>query len=255
VPIVVTGRYRGKPTWVTITALTEDGSPWETRVSATIGEGTALAAHWAKAHLLDLEDRFDAGAADRVSLERQIVDISTRYQVLCRFTAYVAVDRGVQIDAPESRHRILQPVDVPAGWNAAVLGIEASSGLMQPAIDSRPARLMLRRQPTGRPDEQLPELRRRWLDDLRAVVREIHDGGNVSALPLDRLESLRRLAARLRGLLDVAPTLAVSRRDLELVRELVGRVETLCELLEGLMHRERELTAVATEAIRQLRKG
>ena len=99
--------------------FSKDKRPYKEYISATIGEGSALAAHWAKAHLLDLEDRFDEGEVDRARLERQIVDISTRYKVLCRFTAYVAVDRGVNIDAPEGRHRIIQPVDLPAGWSAS----------------------------------------------------------------------------------------------------------------------------------------
>src|SRR5262249_45380422 len=132
VPTVITGRYTGNPTGMTITALTADGSPWETKVSATIGEGWALAAQGAKTHLLDLEDRFDAGAADRVSLERQIVDISIRYHVLSRFTAYVAVDRRVAVDAPDHRHRIVQPVELPAGWNPELLGFAAPEFLMQP---------------------------------------------------------------------------------------------------------------------------
>lgn len=243
VPIVVTGRYTGKPTGVMITTLTEDGSSWETTVSATISESSALAAHWAKAHLLDLEDRFDAGAADRVSLERQIVDISTRYKVLSRFTAYVAIDRRVAVDAPDQCHQIIQPVDLPAGWNADVLG--SGNFLVQPTIASRPTHLKLLRRPTGKPDKQPQELRSRWLDDLRAVVRDIHDRSNVSTPALDRLESLRRLAARLRRLLDVAPALGVLAVDLELVRELLGRIERTCELLEELMHRERDLLAAA----------
>ena len=41
--------------------------------------------------------------------------VSLRYGVLCRFTAFVAVDtRKVAEGEPE--HRVIQPVEPPSGW-------------------------------------------------------------------------------------------------------------------------------------------
>ena len=57
------------------------------------------------------------GSGDRPALEQAIVALSLRFQVLCRFTAYVAVDRAVA-DVHGQLYRITQPVEQPEGWSA-----------------------------------------------------------------------------------------------------------------------------------------
>ena len=47
--------------------------------------------------------------------------MSLRYGVLCRFTAFVAVDSRVVTDGA-GPHRVTQPVELPAGWDPAELG-------------------------------------------------------------------------------------------------------------------------------------
>src|SRR5439155_2009316 len=93
------------------------GRPWSaTAVAAEAGAGAhALTARWARAHLRDLEDRYVAGAAS-TDLERRIVATSLRFGVLCRFTAYVAVDSRVVTEGGEP-HRVVQPVEPAAGWD------------------------------------------------------------------------------------------------------------------------------------------
>jgi Ca-activated chloride channel family protein len=73
---------------------------------------------WARGRLRDLEDRYGATPelAQRESLEREIVATSLRYGVLCRFTAFVAVDSQVVNETGQAPHRVVQPVEAPAGW-------------------------------------------------------------------------------------------------------------------------------------------
>ncbi|MBO4274395.1 VWA domain-containing protein [Microbispora triticiradicis] len=113
VPLVVTGRYRGRAAGaLTVHGRTTDGRSWEERAEGRPARDGAARAVWARAHLRTLEDRYAVG--DR-SLEQQIIDISLRFGVLCRFTAFVAVDTHVTSEgAPE--HRVLQPVEPPSGW-------------------------------------------------------------------------------------------------------------------------------------------
>jgi Ca-activated chloride channel family protein len=125
VPVTVSGRWRGRPGGtVTVRGATSDGAPFEAKVAATRGGTAANTANWARAHLRDLEDRYaslpghDAGELAR--LERQITDVSLRYGVLCRFTAFIAVDSRVVTDGGVP-HRITQPVELPAGWDLADL--------------------------------------------------------------------------------------------------------------------------------------
>ena len=113
VPLTVYGRYTGPAGGaITLRGRTPDGEPWERRVPAVVAGGAAARALWARARLRDLEDRYDSGERD---LEREIVETSLRFGVLCRFTAFVAVDSRVVADGGPG-HRVIQPVEQPSGW-------------------------------------------------------------------------------------------------------------------------------------------
>jgi Ca-activated chloride channel family protein len=123
VVVTVTGRWRGEPGGaITVTGTAADGTPFETKVSAVTGGNPASMAAWARAHVRDLEDRYASGAghdtAGLARLEQQITDVSLRYGVLCRFTAFVAVDSLV-VTGGTGPHRVTQPVELPAGWDPA----------------------------------------------------------------------------------------------------------------------------------------
>jgi Ca-activated chloride channel family protein len=132
VATTLTGRWRGQPGGtVTVAGTAADGTPFERKVPAVIGGGPASTAVWARAHVRDLEDRY-AGqpghdAAELGRLERQITNVSLRYGVLCRFTAFVAVDTRVVTDGT-GQHRVTQPVELPAGWEGAAIGYAAAGG-------------------------------------------------------------------------------------------------------------------------------
>jgi Ca-activated chloride channel family protein len=72
---------------------------------------------WARAHLRDLEDRYASRpyGRDDGGLEKRIVADSLRFGVLCRFTAWVAIDERVVTEGGKP-HRVTQPVELPAGW-------------------------------------------------------------------------------------------------------------------------------------------
>jgi Ca-activated chloride channel homolog len=116
-PLVVCGRFRGRPGGaLTLRGSDAAGQPWSATVPATVGGTPALATMWARAHLRDLEDRYATDPAPDRDLERRIVETSLRFGVLCRFTAFVAADVQV-VNEGGTVHRVLQPVDAPAGWD------------------------------------------------------------------------------------------------------------------------------------------
>jgi Ca-activated chloride channel family protein len=118
-PLVVTGRFRGNAVGgVTVRGQARAGGEWSARVPVTIAADPALSAVWARGHLRDLEDRYVGaphGPDERTALERRIVDTSLRFGVLCRFTAWLAVDSRVVNEGGEV-HRIVQPVEPADGW-------------------------------------------------------------------------------------------------------------------------------------------
>jgi len=118
-PVVFTGRFRGAPAGaLVVRGRDREGEPWQARVEGTAVDGAAVRPTWARAHLRDLEDRYatrDKGQ-DLADLERRIVETSLRFGVLCRFTAFVAVDSRVVTDG-SGPHRVTQPVEPAAGWD------------------------------------------------------------------------------------------------------------------------------------------
>ncbi|MCU7728674.1 VIT domain-containing protein [Actinoplanes sp. KI2] len=113
VPLVVAGRFVGKPGGsLTVTGRTRDDREFRTTVEVRERAEPAITAQWARARLRDLEDAYAAG--DR-GLEQRIVATSLRFGVLCRFTAFVAVDSRVVNEGGETR-RVTQPVELPSGW-------------------------------------------------------------------------------------------------------------------------------------------
>jgi Ca-activated chloride channel family protein len=116
--VTVLGRYQGAPEGaVKLHGCDEAGRPWAQTVYGKLSESPAVAQVWARSQVRALEDRFVIGDGDPAALEKQIVGLSLRFGVLCRFTAYVAVDRSEVVNEGGRQHQIVQPVEAPAGWD------------------------------------------------------------------------------------------------------------------------------------------
>jgi Ca-activated chloride channel family protein len=113
VPLVITGRYTGPPDGsLTVTGRTRDDQEFRTTVALQRRSEPAVTSLWARARLRDLEDAYAAGDD---SLETEIIGTSLRFGVLCRFTAFVAVDARVVNEGGQTR-KVTQPVEMPSGW-------------------------------------------------------------------------------------------------------------------------------------------
>ena len=97
-------------------AETPDGTTWREAVAPSVRDNPAIASAWARGQVRRLEDRYAAGLGDHSALEKTIVATSLRFGVLCRFTAYVAVDRREVVNEGGEVHQVTQPVEMPAGW-------------------------------------------------------------------------------------------------------------------------------------------
>jgi Ca-activated chloride channel family protein len=116
-PLVVCGRYSGPPDGaLTVRGRDAAGRPWSARAPAVPTAAPAVTSVWARAHLRDLEDRYASEQRADRDLEGRIVETSLRFGVLCRFTAFVAADLQV-VNQGGAVHRVVQPVEPPAGWD------------------------------------------------------------------------------------------------------------------------------------------
>ncbi len=143
-PLFIFGRCLGSlEGMITLKGSTGEGKPWSTGISALTGDHPELPKLWARGHLRELEDRHVTARENREELERSIVDISLRFGVLCRFTAYVAVDESEVANRGGKLHQVIQPVEEPEGWAMAPvpMGPEAMElGAMDHAIMPRVGR-------------------------------------------------------------------------------------------------------------------
>jgi Ca-activated chloride channel family protein len=152
-----------------------------------------LTAVWARAHLRDLEDRYASRpyGRDDGGLEKRIVATSLRFGVLCRFTAWVAIDERVVTEGGKP-HRVTQPVELPAGWQppgavpmpaaapiartfmaAPMAGGYGATGMSAPASMPSPARPA---PPKAKSGGILDRLRRSNREDSAAMDAELPFG-------------------------------------------------------------------------------
>ncbi|RVX39390.1 Ca-activated chloride channel family protein [Nonomuraea polychroma] len=268
VPLRVYGRYR-EGSSVTVRGMAA-GGPWEEQVEGVRVDNPAIRAVWARAHLRELEDRYAMGEHD---LESRIVQTSLEHGVLCRFTAYVAIDtRQVADGGPE--HRVIQPVEPPSGWelpqaapmmgggltaHTAMMAMPAAAPRMRPAqpgfgaaeLAGGGAPDLTGRQPpmpapgappSGEPDEGIRWRRR---GGVPKPGPRPGSGGRLGGprfapgpRPAGRLESVRpQLEAELDRLT------ALPAPDLLYLADLGSRLAALAEYLGG----EEELTRLARE--------
>jgi len=116
VPVRLFGRYRGTlPKKVTVKGTAADGSPWQQTVKPVVTTDLAARTLWARARVLDMEHEFMAGGQSPATAQK-ITQFSLQYGVLCRFTAFVAVDRHEVVNPGGQQHQVTQAVEPASGW-------------------------------------------------------------------------------------------------------------------------------------------
>ncbi|MDQ1656107.1 MAG: Ca-activated chloride channel [Cryptosporangiaceae bacterium] len=119
---VIAGRLTPGSRAITVSGRAAGGGAWSETVTATPSSDSGIVACWARGRVRDLEDEYvvaEAGDRGRLSeLEANLLNVSLEHGVLCRFTAFVAVDERVVTDGGSHR-RVTQPVELPQGWQFA----------------------------------------------------------------------------------------------------------------------------------------
>jgi Ca-activated chloride channel family protein len=106
---------------IRLRAGSPDGRPIDLEIPVARAHDAPLAPLWVRWRLRDLEDAYAAEPGDRSTLEREIVQVSLAHRVLSRFTAWVAVDESEVVAGTATPSRIVQPVDLPSGWETRSL--------------------------------------------------------------------------------------------------------------------------------------
>lgn len=113
-PAQLRGRADRQPDSATLQATDAQGRAWSQRVPVLRLDDPAIGVLWARARLRDLEDDYDR--QNRPALAEQITALSLERGVLCRFTAFVAVDEEEIANPGGDPELVVQPVEATAGW-------------------------------------------------------------------------------------------------------------------------------------------
>jgi Ca-activated chloride channel family protein len=199
----------GPPGAVAVRGRLASGREWRVEVPASPAGNRALAAVWARGRLRDLEDAYAAGRMGDERLERQIVATSLRFGVLCRFTAFVALD-SVVVNRGGRLRRVTQPVDAPRGWE--MFGPPAAGAALLAAAPMAAGRSRLpRAMPAG---------------GIRPLLAPA-TGGRAAGPVVVPLDAYRRRARQLRARFAEVAVSERPRRLGELRRQLAELLEDL----------------------------
>ena len=190
VPVVVRGRYRGTPAGgVCVEGRRPAGDVWKEQADAAAVSTGCQGSLWARGRLRHLEDLYATRNRDNPVelLEKHMVELSTAFGVLCRFTAIVAIDPRHPDRKPDPRtlRRIVQPVEMPLGaWG---LSAPVLSHVRMPSRSGIACCIDLEHFLTESPADPLDEVRS-YAKDILAKARP--KSGAIGDLKPGRVRTL-----------------------------------------------------------------
>lgn len=107
VPTTFFGRATGLAGEVSVEGWLAASGRYSQKVAVRRRDDTVTYRSWARARLLDLDDLWTIGKAD----QRELIALSVEAQVLCRFTAFTAIDQSQTVQNAEAAKTVVQPVE------------------------------------------------------------------------------------------------------------------------------------------------
>lgn len=93
-----------------------DGKEFVEVVSGKKVELDAVARLWAREYVRELEDSFRVANTNPDKIRKQIIELSIKYSILTKFTAFAAVDEEEIVNNSGSLRQVVQPVHMPDQW-------------------------------------------------------------------------------------------------------------------------------------------
>ena len=144
-PTTFFGRYEELPTELEVSGWLASEGHYTESLKVVEAEDELVFRAWARSHLLDLEDLFVVGRAR----PEQLVKLSVEAQVLCRFTAFTAIDKEAKVETEEELQKVVQAVETPAKAKKRGLmrpGSALRKGMLgsKPTLGGAPSKPLLR---------------------------------------------------------------------------------------------------------------
>jgi Ca-activated chloride channel family protein len=107
VPATFFGKAQSLAQEVTVVGWLASTGEYSQKVTVLHRDDLVIHRSWARARLLDLDDLWTIRKAE----QHELVALSVEAQVLCRFTAFAAIDAAEVIPGSEQRKTVVQPVE------------------------------------------------------------------------------------------------------------------------------------------------
>lgn len=119
---VLTGKGKKK---IRIKGTRQDGSAYVEEVTEKNIKLPAVASLYAKSMIRDLEDAYREESGDRKKISKRMIELSVAHSVLCRFTAFIAVDHAEVVNKDGTRRTVVQPVHQPKDWEEVDVSLKS----------------------------------------------------------------------------------------------------------------------------------
>lgn len=93
-----------------------NGRKFSEDVDAQLVDDEAIARLWAREYIKELEDGFRIQPARHETIKKEIIELSLKFSVLPKFTAFVAVDQAEVVNKTGEIRQAVQPVHYPDQW-------------------------------------------------------------------------------------------------------------------------------------------
>jgi Ca-activated chloride channel family protein len=148
VPTTFFGHAANLPSVVRVEGWLASSGRHQQQVSVQRRDDSVISRSWARARLLDLDDLWTVGLAT----PQELVTLSVETQVLCRFTAFAALDTAEVVDNASNLLQVVQPVE---GTLRRESPVKAQEMLQSTWLDSAVPRRAAKREAPARFSEPI----------------------------------------------------------------------------------------------------
>lgn len=135
-PLEVSGKYKEhaplERSAIVVSAKDGTGRRFTQSLQPQRTANPAIGRLWARSRVRALEDRYAAGTGNSTQLETELVQTSLEFSVLCRFTAFVAVDKAEVVNKGGKQHKVTQAVEPVSGWQMLGTDDDVADGTPSP---------------------------------------------------------------------------------------------------------------------------
>lgn len=141
-PVVVFGKWKGKPSGSLYLKSTSANGNYEKRIDiASVNpdkSNIALTYLWARERIKFLDDYASFG--DNAAIKKEVTELGLKYNLLTQYTSFIAIDENIRNKDGKST-TVVQPLPLPQGVSDYAIGYPSGNSAYAPCKMSQGSRL------------------------------------------------------------------------------------------------------------------